>query len=57
MLSCLCIIKQFLQLFINALIVWIVSECTDMNGIKTVNAQQAKDIYHYKNIKEKLYRN
>jgi len=28
-----------------------------MNGIKTVNAQQAKDIYHYKNIKEKLYRN
>jgi hypothetical protein len=57
MLSCPCIIKQFVQLFINALIVWIVSECTDMNGIKTGNAQQANDVYHYKNTKEKLYKN
>lgn len=44
MLASPCTIKQFVQLFINALIVWIVSECTDVNDINTVSAQQAKDI-------------
>jgi len=34
-----------IKMSINALIVWIVSECTDMNDIKTVSAQQEKDIY------------
>jgi len=27
-----------------------------MNNIKIVNAQQAKDIHHYKNIKGKVYK-
>ena len=27
-----------------------------MEGVKFVNAQQAKQIYHFKNIKEKLYK-
>jgi len=27
-----------------------------MSNFKTVNAQQADDIHHYKNIKEKLYK-
>jgi hypothetical protein len=28
--------------------------CNDMNTIKTVGVQQAKDIHHYGNIKEKI---
>jgi len=27
-----------------------------MEGVKFVNAQQVKQVYHFKNIKEKLYK-
>ena len=47
---------HLLVLLCELFIVWTVYCGTDRSHFKTVNAQQAKDIHHYKNIEEKLYK-